>query len=452
MWLVVTLFLALTIALSEWQVRDPMARTLLRLYLGWWGVCLVASTLDPMGIDPVSPFAYLLLLLNVGGFTTGFALAGRGVEPVVGSEAFRPLFRKFDHDLLVSRGVLVFLVASGLYLLRYAVRFIAAVVEAGPFEARNLRFGVGPVFGSAAELLIYNTFAEALAIGLVVLVAYVLVLGNARSWTFAAAVLDLVLFAIIGAGRTILVQAGVFVAVLAILRRSLQPGDRHKSLLAWVVTPAVVGAGAMLLLTMFRLFSVETGLEILQDGDVLRVSAEALVENLWSYAIGPFRALDQAIQHPSRYGYQFGRLTFGAIDELVGYPLRMLGVNYKVMNNEIGLRLQDVIEVGSGEFNALYTAVFRFYYDFGVPGVVVLSGLFGFLVRGAVLWFQSCPSPWTLGALLFLFGAALLSMQTWHLAGPGAFSFLVLAPVLRRLLEGPCPGRSGGAEGIDEPA
>ena len=432
MWMAVAVSFTAAFVVSEWMVQDRIARTLIRLYLGWWFICLFASTLDPMDIYPVSPFAYFILLLNVGALTAGFIFAGRGTEPVVDPDTYRPLARSFDEEVVRSRGVLLVLVGFALYLLDYFLRFLVALAEVGPFEGRIIRFGVGPVFGSAPELLVYNTFAEGLAVALVVIVAYALVLGSVRNWVFFWALVDLALFAGIGAGRTMIVQAGVFIAVLAILRSTLQPRSQRKSLLAYVVAPGLLLATVMFFLTLTRLFALETGLELLQDGDVLAVAGEALLDNVWNYSIGPFRALDYALSHPSLFGFQFGRLTFGAVDELIGYPLRMLGFDYRIMNHVVGTTTQDVIFIGSSDFNALYTAVFRFYYDFGVPGVAVLSFLFGVVLRGAVLWFQATPSAATLSILLFLFSAAVLSMQTWHLASPGAVVFLAGAILFQR--------------------
>jgi oligosaccharide repeat unit polymerase len=318
----------------------------------------------------------------------------------------------------------------------------------GPGEARNLRYGIGAVFGNGFEMLLYNGLGEALAIALAVVLAYMLVLGSIRNWVFLWVLIDLYLFASIGAGRTLIVQGGIYIVVLAILRSTLQardgvageggvapaaPARPRKNLIVYVAVPAVVMTAFMVYLTFARIFSLEAGTDVLQDTDLLSLVGEAFLDNVGVYAVGPFRALDYALSHPSIVGFHFGRLTFAAVDEVIGVPLRLFGIDYPIMNREIATIIQDdVIFIGSTDFNALYTGVFRFYYDFGVPGVAVLSFLFGAVLRGSVQWFRESPSVVTLGTMLYLFGAAVLATQTWHLASTGALVFLAGAYLAQR--------------------
>ena len=108
------------------------------------------------------------------------------------------------------------------------------------------------------------------------------------------------------------------------------------------------------------------------------------------------------------------------------------------MNHLVGEKTQDVIFIGSGDFNALYTGVFRFYLDLGLAGVALFAFLLGASVRAALLWFQGAPSLATLTVLLFLFTTAILSTQTWSLASPSAVVLLGGAALFHRLRgEGP---------------
>jgi oligosaccharide repeat unit polymerase len=444
--LVLAVSIAVLFAASERMVKDRAGLVLSRAYLGWWGLCLLASTLDPLGMDPVSPFTYGLLLLNVAAFTAGFVAVGRR-RPLEAAGDVLGALGQDARRLAGSRGTVLALAALFAYLLRYYLRYREVLGDLGPAEARNIRYSIGTLFGSAAEMLVFNYVAEALAVGLAVGIAYALVLGSIRSWAFALAVADAVLFAGIGAGRTLVVQAGIFVLLLAMLRTALGPapgapppsgaGDDpaappRKSLLLFVGVPVVAMAALMVYLTFARLVDVETGLDVARGGEMAGWAVEALLYNVRSYAVGPFRALDQAVAHPLPFGLQFGRLTLAALDELVGYPLRLLGYDYPIMNHVVGDRTQDVIFIGSGEFNALYTGVFRFYFDFGVAGVALFAFVLGALVRGASLRLQEAPSLATLAVLAFLFAVALLSTQTWFLASPSALVFLAGAALLHR--------------------
>jgi oligosaccharide repeat unit polymerase len=444
MWMVVLLFFVVAVGIAEGLVRDPIAIWLARLYLGWWGLHLLVSSMDPLDMYPVSGFAYLVLLLHVGMFAAGFVAVDRRLEPLDVADGYGSLARGVQDQVARNRTVLVILVGFAFYLLWYYQRFLAALEAAGPAEARNLRYGLGAVFGTPIEILIYNGFAEALAVALVILIAYSLVLGTIRSWVVFWALVDVILFSSIGAGRTLIVQAAIFILVLAVLRNTLQPTAteeagagapvaKRKSLLLFVVVPGALIAVFMVVLTFVRVVSLEAGLDAVRDPELVGLVGQALFDQVWIYAVGPFRALDHALGHPFVFGFHFGRLTFSAVDEMIGLPLRMIGVDYPIMNRDISAIVQDeAIFIGSGDFNALYTGVIRFYYDFGVPGVVVLSLVFGASLRLAVQWFQGYPSPVTLAVMLFLFGAAILCTQTWHLGSLGALVFLGGAYLLRR--------------------
>jgi magnesium-transporting ATPase (P-type) len=220
---VVVIFFATVFCVSEWLVGDCVAIAVARLYLGWWALCLVASALNLLDIYPVSPFAYFLLLLNVAMFMAGFIAAGRGDDRAVERDALGPLARSFDQRVVANRAMLAVLIGLSVYYVRY----LEVLADVGPSEARNIRFSIGTIFGSAFEALMFNYFAEALAIVLVVIVAYSLVLGSIRNWVFFWALVDLYLFASIGAGRTLIVEAGVFVLFLAFVRSALRPRSRE---------------------------------------------------------------------------------------------------------------------------------------------------------------------------------------------------------------------------------
>ena len=444
--LTVAVTFAALFAVAEWLVADRTAAVLARVYLGWWGVHLLASSLDPLSMYPVSPFTYGVLLLNVALFTAGFIAVGHQREVEEGGATVVTLSRSLD-AVVRNRVVLAGLLAFFLYLFRYYLKYQEVLGDLGPAEARNIRFSIGPLFANALEVLVFNYLAEALATLLAVIVACSLVLGSIRTWGFLLAALNLVLFTGIGAGRTLIVQVAIFVLLLALVRNSLYavPGegaarpDRpveapppRKNLLLYVGLPVLLMTAFMVYLTFARIFSLESGLAVAGNSQIVGAAAEAFLDNAQVYTVGPFRALDQAVQHPSVFGFQFGRLTFGALDEIVGYPFRLLGYDYPVVNHLVGEKTQDVIFIGSGDFNALYTGVFRFYLDIGLAGVALFAFLLGASVRASLLWFQGSPSLATLTVLLFLFTTAILSTQTWYLASPSAVVLLGGATLLHR--------------------
>ena len=305
---------------AERTVEDRTAAVLARVYLGWWGVHLLASSLDPLSMYPVSGFTYGVLLLNVALFTAGFVAVGYQREVEEGEGTLAALSRSID-AVVRSRVVLAGLAFFFLYLLRYYLKYQEVLGDLGPAEARNIRFSIGPLFANALEVLVFNYLAEALATLVAVIVAYSLVLGSIRTWGFLLAALNLVLFTGIGAGRTLIVQVAIFVLLLALIRNSLypvqgegagapaDPGEApppRKNLLLWVGLPVLLMTGFMVYLTFARIFSLEAGLAVAGNAQIVGAAAEAFLDNAQVYTVGPFRALDQAVHRPSIFGFQFG--------------------------------------------------------------------------------------------------------------------------------------------------
>ena len=66
--------------------------------------------------------------------------------------------------------------------------------------------------------------------------------------------------------------------------------------------------------------------------------------------------------------------------------LNKLGIGY-INVADISFKQNETIQVSSDvpNFNALYTALFWFYLDYGILGIVVFPLLFGLLLRGSIL-------------------------------------------------------------------
>lgn len=111
--------------------------------------------------------------------------------------------------------------------------------------------------------------------------------------------------------------------------------------------------------------------------DVMLDAANTLFEHFIVYFVGSFRAFDYAVEHyDNLLGLNFGRMTLAGFDEIYALAFRSLGFNIMPFSNYWGEILAEPIQVGNDVFfNALYTAVFNFYFDFGVLGSAVWRGV-----------------------------------------------------------------------------
>ena len=132
------------------------------------------------------------------------------------------------------------------------------------------------------------------------------------------------------------------------------------------------------------------------------------VNQILVYSLGPFRAFDYALSHPSLYfnsGYHFFRATFCGFDYFVSLVCGVLGFHFTPVNYFTLSIMQDTeIMVGNDlGFNYAYTSVLYPYMDLGVVGVCCYGLLFGFLCRKMILLSYKKSSFYYLALLGFVF-------------------------------------------------
>jgi oligosaccharide repeat unit polymerase len=430
---ILSLFLILLV-IAKLVIGDALAFRFIMIYLGWWTLWLSISTLNLLGMYPVSSRAYFLLLMNVFFFTCGY-ISYTGRSSIKGLiRDYSVLFENYNRKIRHNFGAKFWLLLLVVYLFYYYVKYNSAVIEMGAAEARNLRYYVGRVFGSTFEVLFYNYLVEALAIMLLVLIAYSIVLGSVKNVVFLLAVIGFGLFALIGAGRTVIINAGLFIIILVVSRNIINPPGRQidysrrdnlglyeikrKRLVYQVIISTIIMVSYAVYITARRMQIYEI------DSETILIAGREFANQVLTYAIGSFRMLDYSLNNPDLFGFHFGRLTLAGVDEFFGYALRAMGYDYPVLNSLIGAITQEQINIGSGYFNALYTCAFRFYYDFGYAGVMVLPFIFGMIVRKSIVMFVSLPCISTLSIMLLLLTDAVTSTLSWPLAAPAHLIFL----------------------------
>jgi len=440
-------------AVARLTVRTKVAAAILYVYLGWWAICILVSTLDPLGLEPVSLKTYILLLLNVTTFAVGYVAAGNRSTRL--RSDFGTLRDSYERSLQQSRLVQIMLALLFAYLLYYYLRYRMFLEALGPAEARNIRFDAGTVFPSASALVLYNYVVGTMTYLLQVVVAFCVVYGYMSTLTFWMSLADLVLIAALGAGRTSIVGAVLFLSMTAIIRALARPAPTHTKapLAPWRRRVADRGRKTILLATAMLAFGYAVYLTNIRTGpdvepELSGPGSLAFLNQVVVYSVGPFRALDHALRNEARYGVYYGRLTFAAIDEIVGYTFVTLGFDYDVANSSMGAFLREPIDIGVS-FNALYTGLFPLYFDWGWAGVIVFPLLLGALLRICVSYFSAYPCMSTLAILLFLFSVAFFSMQAWFLCSPAALFVIATAALFFRhekkvlfAAEGPAPSPS----------
>lgn len=142
-------------------------------------------------------------------------------------------------------------------------------------------------------------------------------------------------------------------------------------------------------------------------------------ENTIVYQIGPYRALDYALQNDyiEKYGgYTWGRATLGGMIDYYGCGiLNMLDIPVQRARDLSMNPLQNnSIPVGENRtWNFSYTSFYYFIFDLGWIGVFLFSFLFGIFVRYSVNLYNNIATIGSLCLMGYLFIGCVLFNATW---------------------------------------
>jgi oligosaccharide repeat unit polymerase len=434
--LIVFLLLILNISL----IRDKLSKVFLSIYICWWALLLIISTFNPYGLYTVSDKTYLLLILNITMFTFGFILSGhkQKASNINNIDAIYRIFHSFK-SLLKKRIFIIILLLFTIILGYYYIRYNSVIKNYGLFDARTIRYYVGYLFGSTIEVLFYNYFIEGSSYFIIFAVAFSIVWGRINNIIFYLLILNFFFYSAVGAGRTAIIDIGLNVVFLFIIKKIISPKDPlsqnsfsrrfqhiNKRRIYYIVLALIAFYGLAVYLTSFR-----TGLPEISVENFI-IGNDVLARQIIVYCTGPFRALEYAITNfQGTFGFQYGRLTFAAFDELIGYFFRYLGVDYQVMNHLMGSFISGSIQIGNNQsFNALYTCIFNFYFDFGIIGVIILPFLYGLLFRKIIVNIEYKPTLTNLFILIVVSITTINSVFTWKYGAPALILILCGASVV----------------------
>jgi oligosaccharide repeat unit polymerase len=422
-------------------IKDKLSLVFLQLYLIWWALLLFISTFNPYGLFPVSEYIYGILILSIFCFSLGF-ISNKNIRNVNNNERKllnEDLLLKYLIELSKSKIFLFLLIFFSIFIYRYLLRYQAVILLHGSEEARTLRFYVGEVFSSSAEIYFYNYFVETFSILVTIYLAFSIVLMQFKT-TFFISVFFLYLYSSFGAGRGIIIELGFYIIFLfiikgVILNRSLITSDKLRKLKSrkikslFIILPLLFGLYIFsIYLSNYRLGLNEMSLENFKTGN------DEFLSQIIIYCVGSFRALEYGIVNfSSDIGYTYGGLTFGAIDEVISLFLGFLGFDVQPSNFEYGLKTSSFITIGYNQtFNALFTNVFVQYLDFGILGVVLFSFFWGVISNKSIQIFHRTQSVFSLALVSFLFVISIFSALSWKLQSVSSFMFLIILYLMRK--------------------
>lgn len=394
-----------------------------RVFLVWWGGLIFISGTDPFGLYSVSVDVYLLVFLFVFSYFLGFIAISQPSQKSFG-ETFIGVFYEYE-KLAQNKWFNFFICLCMVVLFYYVKKYYGYISINGNENARTARFESGVIFGSSIEAVVYDYFISATMWFLKFLVAFGVVFGRTRKFIWFLSVGCCLLYLMFGAGRNIILEIIIF-TILLLWVKSATLGSKDVNKRRGGLLSSILSLG------FFYFFAVYATYFRMQDeggGYTLADANLAILEHLIIYCVGSFRALDYAYNNlQGVLGGGYGIFTFSGFDDIVSLTLRFLGFDFIPYSNYWGTLLAEPINIGSvQQFNSLYTAIFNFYFDFGVLGVF-LGGLgFGMVCAVSLKSFLLRNNLISLFILALMFCFSILSCLTWKLSSGPVVVVVVLS-------------------------
>lgn len=399
------------------------------LILSFWSLCLLVSTFNPYGLFPVSPYVYVLLILNVVSFTIGF-LSKRNKYKSLYAVNFDFGIDKFLSSKIYIIAMICIIVIT--WFLTYQQRSFVLMYNLG-YLRQN--FYTAMFAGKPLLAFIYvNLLQPAYELSLFLLCYLIVYNRNLKHILLLA--LFVIPFMFISGGRTRAMMLVFYFAFIVIGNTLFNKAKDTSSVLNFKFKHFLgVTIGFVCLFLLFSYTSVlRLGADEL-DKESMSAGIEKSVTQICTYCTGSFRAFEYALDHDyveNIDGFKFGRATFGGLESFMERILRHLtGLQLPNITEKTVMMLQNnEITVGNGvqsEFNYAYTNALYHYFDFGVFGVVLFPFLFGRFFKRYLDFAWANPSVYSLALVAYLFEIGIYSVFSLLTAtDPASIPYILL--------------------------
>lgn len=440
---VIVITIITLILLSNTLIKYPISRLIIKLYLIFWLIVLLVSTINPYGLYDVSPNTYMLLLLGIVMFTFGYLFTG----------LFEKKAQPYHHnnktdDTLFRNKIFILLVVFFLVVLIYfVVKYIDIVKVNLVSDISADKYSRGALFESGASIYFYDMFVCSFSVACTYIAAYMIIFWQKKNYLLVAAVIAIpVLNSTIGATRggffDLILAIGLFYLIkrvldLEIVSKRLENKDgalieSHTQLFHPIYGGHVSNSskakkkrtkGIWLIGIVMFLFIASSGMTAIRENQAFSVNnsfvgMESLTQSIVVYAVAPFRAFEYGlVLFPQSIGWGYGQGTFTAAFSIFNAMLKTVGLHTIGQVNYGQLFQATILSVGinNTHYNYAFTYLMTFYLDFGIFGIILFSFLYGCLMRTALNRFKLKPNIFSFILIGTLFNTILFAVFSWRL-------------------------------------
>ncbi len=408
----ILLFIILiTISLILWNaVNGRLARSFYGMILLIWIIPLGISLMNPFGLNDVSDNVYLIVTSGLLSFGVGYIILNKPIR------CLRITNIRNEINWLSSIKFIRITFLGCLILLCYL-----AITQ---WRLIMLQGGMGNLKLDFFELIFDNNSGlffiyQAIVIPLFYISCMVfacMILNGDFSKTMISLFLYIFIFSFVGGKRG---YFSIFLQyfIIGYLAKRFAKSTIHTKIKAntWL---KILSIGGLAFFGAAYVTTVGNNGSEFKKSDFSKAALEN-VENVIVYQIGPYRALDYALNHDyiEKYGgYTLGRSTIGGMFDYYGCGiLNIIGIPIQRSRDLSMNPLQtNSIIIGKGRsWNFSYTSFYYFIFDFGWPGILLFSFLFGILVRFSINLYDKTATVGSLCLMGYMFIGCALFNASW---------------------------------------
>lgn len=406
--------------LRTYKNKDVLSKRIILIYTIVWGVVINASTFGVYGLNIPSNEVIAMMTIHVICFIVGFNICNIKSET---SCIFSLEYLDEALNRLTNNKFFKFITCVlALYVSSLFLQFIKILAVMSMSELRTdfYESGIYGTFFSIVNGPILSTF------NLFLIPIFSWMLFKKRNWLLIVQGLFLFGYASLGGGRFgyLRIAIGIaFVGFCLYMNKENQKRRIRQILCLSIVFVLLIG-----IMTISRLSISAQGKEGVQD------AIEATSEQMVSYAVGPIIAYDYALSHNYKErigGYKYGGLTLAAPNLLLYIILNKMGFKYeKALDDLVEIKQDEVIFIGDGSWNALYTSLLYYYLDFGWLGIIIIPLFFGYFLRYMIKCFYKTNSIGHFVIITYMFHEIIRAITDYTFVGVYVLILMVVLHVI----------------------
>lgn len=351
---------------------DRLSKIILNFFVGFWAFALVMSIINVSDFYPISDYTYAIMYLGVVSFVLGFLLT-----PLKKRMSYVLNNNNIDKQVIeisknrIFQGIIII---ACIYIYTLIVIYFHEIAYANTLGELRTAYYEGDLYGPEYKAL-DALFLKPLTILITPVFAYLLYFK--RNWICLLLGFYLIGYESLSGGRFGYIRIFLAIIFVIFIIKNVYRTNKAK-FVKFFLSITIILISTLIVVSNMRVAG--------SKGVIHNDGLELLIDHTVGYSSGAIAAFNYSIENNylNKFGgYKNGALTFNSVIAMANLVTSRLGFTFETpLKKIVETKQEEYIYIGNNSsFNALYTANFYFYYDFGIIGIFVFPFFFGVVMR-----------------------------------------------------------------------